>query len=82
MSDLNDYHIENDLTNHPDKEQQKLANRALFKLYDAIHVKGTISYYLEETQELDKGLNIFICVNSGGTPLSYSDLLLSFATAQ
>ena len=27
-------------------------------------------------------LNIFIRVNSGGTPLSYSDLLLSIATAQ
>lgn len=82
MSDLNDYLIENDLTNLLDKEQQKFANRAIFKLYDAIHVKGTISYYLEETQELDKVLNIFIRVNSGGTPLSYSDLLLSFATAQ
>ncbi|MBR2179579.1 MAG: hypothetical protein IJ862_04195, partial [Selenomonadaceae bacterium] len=32
--------------------------------------------------ELDKVLNIFIRVNSGGTTLSYSDLLLSFATAQ
>lgn len=42
----------------------------------------TISYYLEESTELDKVLNIFIRVNSGGTTLSYSDLLLSFATAQ
>ena len=42
----------------------------------------TISYYLEKSTELDKVLNIFIRVNSGGTTLSYSDLLLSFATAQ
>lgn len=45
-------------------------------------IPETISYYLEESTELDKVLNIFIRVNSGGTPLSYSDLLLSFATAQ
>lgn len=63
-------------------EQFTFANRALFSLFAAVHRKGTISYYLEESQELDKVLNIFIRVNSGGTPLSYSDLLLSFATAQ
>lgn len=43
---------------------------------------GTISYYLEKSNELDKVLNIFIRVNSGGTQLSYSDLLLSIASAQ
>ena len=37
---------------------------------------------LEKSQELDKVLNHFIRVNSGGTPLSYSDLLLSIASAQ
>lgn len=36
---------------------------------------------MEEDQDLDKVLNIFIRVNSGGTPLSYSDMLLSIATA-
>ena len=79
--DLNEYLIDNELNILP-KEQAKFANRAIFRLFDAIHRKGTISYYLEESQELDKVLNIFIRVNSGGTPLSYSDLLLSFATAQ
>lgn len=79
--DLNEYLIENDLNILP-KEQAKFANRTIFRLFDAIHRKGTISYYLEESQELDKVLNIFIRVNSGGTQLSYSDLLLSVATAQ
>ncbi len=79
--DLNEYLIENDLNILP-KEQAKFANRTIFRLFDAIHRKGIISYYLEESQELDKVLNIFIRVNSGGTPLSYSDLLLSVATAQ
>ena len=58
-----------------------MANRTLSKLHSVIHVNKTISYYLEKSTELDKVLNIFIRVNSGGTTLSYSDLLLSFATA-
>jgi len=53
----------------------------LSKLRNIIH-QGTISFYLEESEELDKVLQIFIRVNSGGTKLSYSDLLLSIATAQ
>jgi hypothetical protein len=47
-----------------------------------VHLQATISYYLEKSPELDKVLNIFIRINSGGTILSYSDLLLSIATAQ
>lgn len=81
-SDVNDYLIDHDLNTVTNKAQAKFANKALFKLYSVIHNKQTISYYLEESTELDKVLNIFIRVNSGGTTLSYSDLLLSFATAQ
>lgn len=62
-------------------EQCDFANDTLSKLYEVIHVSPTICYYLEDSAELDKVLNIFIRVNSGGTTLSYSDLLLSFATA-
>ena len=64
------------------KEQGKFANRTLSKLYNVIHEEAVISYYKETAEELDKVLNIFIRVNSGGTPLSYSDLLLSIASAQ
>jgi uncharacterized protein with ParB-like and HNH nuclease domain len=60
----------------------KFAGGCLFRLADVVNKKGTINYYLEEDQELDKVLNIFIRVNSGGTQLSYSDLLLSIATAE
>jgi hypothetical protein len=63
-----------------------VANRFAFKTLSRLHamVKSdlAISYYDENAQDLDKVLNIFIRVNSGGTPLSYSDLLLSIATAQ
>jgi uncharacterized protein with ParB-like and HNH nuclease domain len=82
QSDVNEYLIEHDLSSNADKKKAKFANRTLFKLYSIIHTNPTISYYQEKSQELDKVLNIFIRVNSGGTPLSYSDLLLSFASAQ
>lgn len=64
------------------KEQSRFAINALSRLYNVINKAGTISYYREKRVELDKVLNIFIRVNSGGTKLSYSDLLLSIASAQ
>ena len=64
------------------KEQSKHASNTLQKLYSVIHEIKTLSYYKEKSTELDKVLNIFIRVNSGGTVLTYSDLLLSIASAQ
>ena len=54
----------------------------LCKLYSVVSEKGLINYYEEEDQDIDKVLDIFIRVNSGGTVLSHSDLLLSIATSQ
>ena len=67
---------------HYTREQSRFAINALSKLYNVINKAGMISYYRERTVDLDKVLNIFIRVNSGGTKLSYSDLLLSIASAQ
>lgn len=50
-------------------------------LKNAICNKSLISYFEEKDKNLDKVLNIFIRVNSGGTQLSYSDLLMSILTA-
>lgn len=80
-ADVNDYLIEHELSTKP-KEAAKFANQTLFRLFTVIHKTRVIEYYLEASQELDKVLKIFIRVNSGGTELSYSDLLLSIATAQ
>ena len=44
--------------------------------------KDILAYYEENSQEIDKDLDIFIRMNSGGTTLTYSDLLLSLATAK
>lgn len=54
----------------------------LSQLLSIIQKDKLITAYHEEEQDIDKVLNIFIRVNSGGTDLSYSDLLLSIATAQ
>lgn len=62
--------------------ESEFAEKCLCSLFELITSKKIINYYLETSQELDKVLNIFIRVNSGGTILSYSDLLLSIATAQ
>lgn len=58
------------------------AFKRLYALHNALRVFKPINYYLEESQEADKVLDIFVRVNSGGTTLSYSDLLLSMATNQ
>lgn len=63
-------------------EQRKDARSILRHLYRTIHDKDKISYYEESDQSLERVLNIFIRMNSGGTTLSYSDLLLSIAVAQ
>ncbi len=53
----------------------------LEKLNFAFHTKQLISFFEEKEKNLDKVLNIFIRVNSGGEKLSYSDLLMSILTA-
>ncbi|GHS39303.1 hypothetical protein JP0122_11130 [Helicobacter pylori] len=53
----------------------------LGKLKDAFHTKQLISFFEEKEKNLNKVLNIFIRVNSGGEKLSYSDLLMSILTA-
>ena len=67
------YARENNLT---DKEAEILEN-----LKDVFCNKSLISYFEETEKNLDKVLKIFIRVNSGGTQLSYSDLLMSILTA-
>jgi hypothetical protein len=62
-----------------------LFNRAsdtLHRLFEVVHTAPSLSYFPEKSQELDRVLRIFLRLNSGGTVLSYSDLLLSIAVAQ
>jgi hypothetical protein len=75
-TDVFDFIIEHGLTlsKHP--------KTCLVELHRTITELPLINYFTEVEQDLDRVLNIFIRVNSGGTILSYSDLLLSIASAQ
>ena len=65
-----------------EKEQQKQAFRVIDRLHNVIRTQPTVTYYEEANQDIEHVLSIFIRRNSGGTTLSYSDLLLSIATSQ
>lgn len=55
--------------------------KLLGDLHRAFHTKQLVSFFEETEKNLNKVLNIFIRVNSGGVKLSYSDLLMSILTA-
>ncbi len=64
--------------------EQELDNEEsalLENLKNAFCTEKLISFFEETEKDLDKVLNIFIRVNSGGVKLSYSDLLMSILTA-
>lgn len=64
--------------NNIDKESKRL----LRLLDNVIHTKLNINFYEEDEQKPDKAVNIFIRINSGGTALSFSDILMSIANCK
>jgi hypothetical protein len=78
LHEVYDYCHQHGLTQH----DTTFPYKTLVKLWEITNKEPVINFFLEEQQDLDKVLNIFIRVNSGGTILSYSDMLLSIATAQ
>jgi hypothetical protein len=81
LEDAMNYLMENIVNKYP-ADQMKFANKTLCKLFEVIHQSQSINFFLEEGESLDKVLDIFVRINSGGTQLSYSDLLLSIASAE
>ncbi|WQR92861.1 DUF262 domain-containing protein [Helicobacter pylori] len=74
--------LENGVLNYVNEHRlEKNELDLLEKLKDAFHNKQLISFFEEKEKNLNKVLNIFIRVNSGGVKLSYSDLLMSILTA-
>ena len=61
--------------------ESSFSRKAIRQLRRTIMEKPIINYFLEKDQSLDKALNIFIRINSGGEPLNFSDLLMSIAVA-
>ena len=72
------FDLEIDLNN---KEKTTIILDTLSKLKSIFTSKDIINYYKERTDDIDKVLDIFTRINSAGTILNYSDLLLSTATA-
>jgi uncharacterized protein with ParB-like and HNH nuclease domain len=70
---LDDFCEENSLS----KESKKMIKQ----LERIIHNEGNINFYEEDDQSPDKAVNIFVRINSGGTYLSFSDILMSIAIA-
>lgn len=75
LSDVNTYLINNNLFTN------SFAMTTLTKLFNHLNEKELINYYCVDVQDQDKVLEIFIRTNSGGTPLSFSDLLMSISSA-
>lgn len=69
-SQLNSYYKKNEIE---DEEAQEILSR----LHDIVHLEKLIHYYLEQSSDFTRALNIFIRINSGGITLSYSDLVMS-----
>lgn len=59
----------------------EFAKATLRKLREVVFKDKLINYYQEENQDIDTVLDIFIRTNSGGEPLSFSNLLMSITTA-
>lgn len=61
-----------------DPAKRKTVRRNASRFLRALAVENNLSYYSEATQVPEKVFDIFVRVNSFGTPLSKSDLLFSF----
>ncbi|GAA8544791.1 DUF262 domain-containing protein [Helicobacter pylori] len=83
VGDILELKEEGDVLNYVQEHDLKEKNelRLLGKLRGAFHTEKLISFFEEKEKNLNKVLNIFIRVNSGGVKLSYSDLLMSILTA-
>lgn len=59
----------------------KESKKMIKQLERVIHTGLNINYYEEDEQNPDKAVNIFVRINSGGTTLTFSDILMSIAVA-
>ena len=84
VNDIYLYKDPDDLDDYMSTRQwrnEKFAKACLRQLRRIVFEYPLINYYQEENQEIDTVLDIFIRTNSGGEPLSFSNLLMSITTA-
>lgn len=84
VGDILAYNKPYDLQNYISAQpwaKNEFACETLFTLRQRIFEDRTINFYNETNQDIDNVLDIFIRTNSGGVPLSFSNLLMSVTTA-
>lgn len=84
VNDILLYPDELDLDEHIEQQpwkENRFAKRTVKTLYNKVFKEPLINYYLEDSQDIDTVLDIFIRTNSGGEPLNFSNLLMSITTA-
>ena len=79
--DLDSLQKVNKYINDNHLQENEYASDTLIGLFSRIHKESLVNFYLQEEQDSDKVLEIFIRTNSGGTPLTFSDLLMSISSA-
>ncbi|MBS4763982.1 DUF262 domain-containing protein [Brachyspira aalborgi] len=79
--DVTHFLIHNKNIKNLDENLQENVISIINNFQSKIKKEPIINYYEENDQDLDKVLDIFVRVNSGGTQLSYSDLLMSTVSA-
>jgi hypothetical protein len=65
---------------HLTQKEIELAARNLSRLYNVVYQDESLTYHTETQGDQERMLEIFVRANSGGEPLSKSDLLLSNLT--
>ncbi len=58
-------------------ENEDIIEQNIDKLHSRLRTELILNYYTEREKDYDKVLDIFVRTNSGGTKLTYSDLLFS-----
>ena len=84
VSNILTFNDENALDRHIEQNgwlNDEFTKDTFRQLWRVVNTKPLINYYLEQNQTLATVLDIFIRTNSGGEPLSFSDLLMSVITA-
>lgn len=84
VNDILKFKQTNELDNYIEQNgwlSKTFTKETIRQLRKVIFDEPLINYYLETTQEIDTVLDIFIRTNSGGEPLSFSNLLMSITTA-
>lgn len=73
---------ERHLLDNCSESERKSALKKLKMLYRKTFYAPIINYHQEEIQELDRVVNVFLRTNGGGTPLEFSDLVMSVTVRQ